>query len=1135
MKNIYKSQLTKLLAILLFFLMGIKQEIYATAKIALSGNWASNATWIPLGIPGSGDEVTIPIGVTVTMNQDLSVKKLTIEQGGTLIFTPGKKLNILDDFIVKGLVNMNGGNIDMQLDKKFEIGANGTFIFDPGNNSLAGASVITKGKESFDAASTLIIKKWFDYNVPLTNYMNGDFGNLTLNSIVGSTIYEWDMNNGFKDFQVKGTLTVDQCWLTFDKSGLFAKTTMGNITLTGLNSTLYLHSGNHPGIVELEVTNIVNNGTFYALYNGNGNVKLVAENFTNNANVKLAFNDGIWSVGNNFVEMEVKTSYVQNFGDFRGIYNLSSSNSGYYTFKFKNITLNGGVFMGSYGISLLNLTCKFEVTEFLKINYNLASDKFRGIGLSTLSGFVNNSKLNLIVRKSIIVNGNINSEIISSSSNGTETIAVDNNIESNGCNTSFNYGSSIAAHTVNMDIGGKIKINGGILNLSRLAGDLVINLADIDLLSGTLNLKNNDGLSTVNMVGNYLQTGGTLNLKNNTLIASVSPITFVIKGNFTFTNGTINFDDNSNGVNHIIDVRAPIIDISGGLFSGPTQNFGIINYSLLGTLKLKRSANNSIQNVKQYIKAGCTLEMLTGNLLVAGLVNPTGDNLVVENGGVLNIANKQIVSNGAPTGAVVRVESGGRIKTTNTMGLYNGTMNATISSSGNMDYWLDENSTIEYNAMMNQKLTGLNPGINDLNHHKYGNLEINLGTTFGLMNAAPGANNVYVRNKLILNSGELNLNGFALTVENGAMDAISRTNGYIVSETNQNFNPSILVWENLSLGAHIIPFGKNSSTFIPVTFDVKMGAGNNMTISTRATTIDNQPFSLSTMGAAATSIMNNGIDISLTDVIDRYWVINANGITADVTFNYSGIENTLISALRSGNISPLVLYNGQWDLQSGFRNGTTSSTGYVIGKDINKWGTFILSSTTSPLPIQLINFNAIHNTGKVYLDWSTATETDNDFFTIEKSKDGQEFTFVSKVKGAGNSNSLKKYTSVDNNPWTGVTYYRLKQTDFDGKFKYSELVSVNIGASPITQLDVKSVAPNPFRDRIETRYNVVEAGEVKIQLFSLKGQLMKAEKYQAEKGMNESVLNDLDELSPGVYVLNVLYNGIAVTHKVIKN
>ena len=90
----------------------------------------------------------------------------------------------------------------------------------------------------------------------------------------------------------------------------------------------------------------------------------------------------------------------------------------------------------------------------------------------------------------------------------------------------------------------------------------------------------------------------------------------------------------------------------------------------------------------------------------------------------------------------------------------------------------------------------------------------------------------------------------------------------------------------------------------------------------------------------------------------------------------------------------------------------------------------------TPLPISLLDFNVRPVLNQVEITWTTASETNNDFFTVERSQDGREFIPIGVVDGAGNSNTILNYKLMDADPYVGISYYRLKQTDFDGKFEY---------------------------------------------------------------------------------------------------
>jgi hypothetical protein len=158
----------------------------------------------------------------------------------------------------------------------------------------------------------------------------------------------------------------------------------------------------------------------------------------------------------------------------------------------------------------------------------------------------------------------------------------------------------------------------------------------------------------------------------------------------------------------------------------------------------------------------------------------------------------------------------------------------------------------------------------------------------------------------------------------------------------------------------------------------------------------------------------------------------------------------------------------------------------------------------------------------VQLDWVTASETNNDFFTIEKSKDGQVWDFVTEVDGAGNSNTELTYQTFDPRPYAGVSYYRLKQTDFDGEFTYSNIrsVEVNKGAEI-------SVRPNPTNGVVTVAGSGTELSSMT--LVNSFGKHIESYNNELDNAPSEVKL-DLSNLSPGVYFLRTATQ----TKKVVK-
>jgi len=206
----------------------------------------------------------------------------------------------------------------------------------------------------------------------------------------------------------------------------------------------------------------------------------------------------------------------------------------------------------------------------------------------------------------------------------------------------------------------------------------------------------------------------------------------------------------------------------------------------------------------------------------------------------------------------------------------------------------------------------------------------------------------------------------------------------------------------------------------------------------------------------------------------------------------------------------------------------TSGTGG--GYQLSFGGTALLDCTI--LPVELSEFTAEYTPeyNEIDLFWETESERDNDRFEIEKSTDGINFEVFHTVKGVGNSNDLSQYYSVDNNPSVGPNYYRLNQFDFDGKSKYSEIVSVNILNDAY---DMLSVFPNPTSGKTEVIFNTYSKQSVSLKVMSNDGRLIVNTTLDAVAGGNRFDL-DLIDYTPGLYFIAITTAEKTYTTKLLK-
>ncbi|MCH7534984.1 MAG: T9SS type A sorting domain-containing protein [Bacteroidetes bacterium] len=146
--------------------------------------------------------------------------------------------------------------------------------------------------------------------------------------------------------------------------------------------------------------------------------------------------------------------------------------------------------------------------------------------------------------------------------------------------------------------------------------------------------------------------------------------------------------------------------------------------------------------------------------------------------------------------------------------------------------------------------------------------------------------------------------------------------------------------------------------------------------------------------------------------------------------------------------------------------GLTDGTEFVVHKN------YVSSCSVTPLPISLVSFDTkVYTNSTIEIEWTTATETNNDFFTIERSLDGRLWEQVSIINGAGNSYDYLDYKLIDENPFLAVSYYRLKQTDFDGQFSYSWIESVDLS---ISEGNKTRIFPNPFFNYLTVEGNLLD-------------------------------------------------------------
>ena len=264
--------------------------------------------------------------------------------------------------------------------------------------------------------------------------------------------------------------------------------------------------------------------------------------------------------------------------------------------------------------------------------------------------------------------------------------------------------------------------------------------------------------------------------------------------------------------------------------------------------------------------------------------------------------------------------------------------------------------------------------------------------------------------------------------------------------------------------------------------------------------------------------------------VDRTWYVEeavGGGSQVTLTAQWNAGDELEDLAKPGSAFNRLNCFISHYDAISGWDSGsqtgaTASGSGpYTISRDsITSFSPFGVEDP-SALPITLIDFTAKAEGKKVRLDWETGSEENNDFFTVERSLDGKKFEKVFTKKGAGNSKVNQFYFGYDANPYTGVSYYRLKQTDFDGKFAYSDIVSVKVAGEQVTsEIDV-NVYPNPVTSQlIHVDLKAQNNATYTMRIINEIGQQIFTDTYDAFVGNNSYEIH-LPNAVTGLYIVEI--------------
>ena len=377
-------------------------------------------------------------------------------------------------------------------------------------------------------------------------------------------------------------------------------------------------------------------------------------------------------------------------------------------------------------------------------------------------------------------------------------------------------------------------------------------------------------------------------------------------------------------------------------------------------------------------------------------------------------------------------------------------------------------------------------------------------------------NNYIVNNQLTMTRGNVNLNGLTLTLgtSRASPGILSYTAGFLYSNTGRFTRwisaPSAAMGGVASNALGHFPMGTSAGDYRPLwlTYTSNLQAGGTVSVLHDGT--------IGASGASHTDATWGGGTV-VAAVTNSFWVLSVangfalNGSTGTIRFGGTGYgTNTLtdldatLSASAPGTF--VAATNAITAIEVNRRGLSTDS-----GTFANSWRIGTKNSTQSPLPIELLSFDAKQNGHIVDLNWVTASEINNDYFTLESSTDAINFEPFANVDGAGNSTVVLNYNYVDNHPYSGISYYRLKQTDFNGKFEYSNIVTVDF----LTNEYGVSIYPNPTANEL----TIEIPGNKELVNFEIINSIGVVV-YQGN--LNQKTTVQTSSFAPGVYLIKIV-------------
>jgi Secretion system C-terminal sorting domain len=798
------------------------------------------------------------------------------------------------------------------------------------------------------------------------------------------------------------------------------------------------------------------------------------------------------------------TIVIQNSTSLSGF----STNAGYYNH------VTGGTFSGGtlqIGNASTPASSIIEIDSTVPI-FNLT------INSSNVMASVKNY---LAVAPSITVTNNVTISSGTLNANSSN-VSVGGNWTNNGTFTN-NYGTVTFNGTTTQTVGGTSPTT---FNNMTLSGTNTVSFSVATTIGGTLT--QNAGAvinpnSLTHTARTYIQggtpqapssfgsTSSSATNKSNTFFTAGTTGILNVSNRIYFTRQTGNWNSNTswstvtygNATNAgTFPAAGDDANVGGGFTI--TVTAAVASSTLFYQSAASSNSVSLNSGITLAVSRGITLSRPTTagftNTLAVGAGTLTAGSLLFTNNGTLDPTHALTISTGTATISGDVITDGTSASPTITFsgsGILN--LAGSILNSSNCTFTAGT-GTVNYNATTVSQVIG---------DFTYNNLTWN-NTTSTIPQLSLRAN-TSAANRLTMTSGVVDMGGFTLTLSSSATGALSHsllsTAGWMYGGTFTRSFPATAITVGTSQDG-LMPMG-TSTDFRPFFFGKSNTGGSTGTISMTHSDPVTTTTGLSIADGASTIVNRN----------NAVWGSTLTGGTAatfGIRYGGTGLGTVtnlihLRSMLLNSTIATHVAASGS--LTDPRVERSTLSTAQMSN---NFYAGSI--NTASPLPIELTYFSAILKNSVIELSWTTASELNNDFFTIERSGNGEKFETVKTVKGKGTTNLTSYYQDIDENPLFGKSYYQLKQTDFDGHVSYSDVVVIeNNSTAPV------KIYPNPIlENRLTVEMEGLQIGEeVPVSIIDMKGVPVFNAIYQAgDTGKLKNPI-ELSSLPSGVYIVMI--------------